>query len=110
MEHGAFYPPDSPDPDVREWKVFLGPRRMNGSEEFEMSLGIVKILVSKMTSSNVAVLQLDKPVRYRDYIQPVCMDISNTRSFPIGSQCWVAGWEKGSKSTGKGSSGFCVSC
>lgn len=110
MEHAVLYPPDSPNPDVREWSVFLGPRRVNGSEEFEMSLGVVNIILSQMTSSNIALLQLDKPVSYRDYIQPVCMDITNTRSFPIGSQCWVAGWEKGSKSRGKGISSFCVSC
>lgn len=74
---------------------------MDGSEEFEMSLGVVKITVSKMTSSNIALLQLAKKVSYGDYIQPVCVDISNARTFPVGSQCWVAGWGTGSKSTGK---------
>ncbi|GLD57420.1 uncharacterized protein AKAME5_000964700 [Lates japonicus] len=88
------------NPDVHEWNVFLGQQRVNGSEEFEMSLGVVNITVSKMTGSNIALLQLAKPVSYTDYIQPVCLDISNARSFPTGSSCWVAGWGKGSKSRG----------
>ncbi|XP_054454414.1 LOW QUALITY PROTEIN: uncharacterized protein LOC129091022 [Anoplopoma fimbria] len=85
------------NPDVSEWSVFLGQRLVDGSEEFETSLGVVKITVSKMTDFNIALLQLTKPVSFKDYIQPVCMDVSASRTFPIGSRCWVAGWEKGSK-------------
>ncbi|XP_022599093.1 uncharacterized protein LOC111220318 [Seriola dumerili] len=88
------------NPNVREWSVFLGHRRVNDFEEFEMSLDVVNITLSKMPGSNIALLQLDKPVSYSDYIQPACVDISNDRSFPIGSPCWVAGWGKGSKSRG----------
>nr|CBN81366.1 Serine protease 27 [Dicentrarchus labrax] len=95
----------TPKPDIREWSVFLGQRIVNGLEEFEMSLGLVNITVSKNTDSNIALVQLNKPVIYRDYIQPVCMDISNARSFPIGTRCWVAGWEKGSKSRGTDKAG-----
>ncbi len=86
----------------------MGHRGVNGPEEFEMSLGIVKITVSKMTTSNIALLQLSKPVSFTDYIQPVCMDITNSKSFPTGTQCWVAGWEKGDKSRGKGLLNYCV--
>ena len=100
----------SPNLDVNEWSLFVGQRLVNGVEEFEMSLGIVDIKVSKSASSNIALLQLAKPVSYKDYIQPVCVDISNTRSFPAGTQCWVAGWEKGSKSTGNDLSSFWFCC
>ncbi|KAI3365683.1 hypothetical protein L3Q82_010761 [Scortum barcoo] len=96
------------NPDVREWSVFLGHRGVNGSDEFEMSLGIVNIIVSTLTSSNIALLQLSKPVSFRDYIQPVCMDITNTKSFPIGTRCWVASWEKESKSRGKVRETVCI--
>lgn len=104
MQYGAIYPPDSSSPDVSEWSVFLGQRLVSGSEEFEMSLGVVNITVSKMTGSNIALLQLSKSVSYKDYIQPVCMDVGSDRTFPIGSQCWVAGWETGSKSRGE----YCI--
>lgn len=90
--------------------MFLGHKLVDSSEEFEMSLGVVKITLSKMTGSNIAVLQLAKPVSFKDYIQPVCVDSNNDRSFPIGSQCWVAGWGQGSKSRGMGSSNFFIYC
>ncbi|XP_029382869.1 transmembrane protease serine 9-like [Echeneis naucrates] len=86
------------NPDVREWKAFLGRKHENGFEEFEMSVNVEDITVSKMPGSNIALVQLDKPVSYSDYIQPVCLDMNNERSFPVGSQCWVAGWGRGIKS------------
>ncbi|KAG7227827.1 hypothetical protein INR49_013621, partial [Caranx melampygus] len=87
-------------PNAQEWKVYVGQKRVNGLEEFDMSVGVVNVTFSKMPGSSVALLQLDKPVSYSDYIQPACVDISNDRLFPIGSPCWVAGWEKGTNSTG----------
>lgn len=82
--------------------MYVGQKRVNGLEEFVMSVGVANVTLSKMPGSSVALLQLDKPVPYSDYIQPACVDISNDRSFPVGSPCWVAGWEKGSNSTGEG--------
>ncbi|XP_069011772.1 transmembrane protease serine 9-like [Embiotoca jacksoni] len=95
----------SPVPDVREWSVFLGQRLINGFEESEVFSGVVKITLSKMTGSNIALLQLAKPFSYRDYIQPVCLDTTNARFFPVGSQCWVAGWKNSSKNGGVGRAG-----
>ncbi|XP_026170760.1 transmembrane protease serine 9-like [Mastacembelus armatus] len=80
-----------PNPDVHEWRVFLGQQCVNGTEQFAVSLGVVNITLSKITGSNIALLQLEKSVSYGDYIQPVCVDLNNGRSFPIGSQCWVVG-------------------
>lgn len=62
-----------------------------------MSVGVVDITLSKATGSNVALLQLGKRVRFRDNIQPVCVDAGNSGSFPIGTRCWVAGWDGGSR-------------
>ncbi|XP_063337905.1 polyserase-2-like [Pelmatolapia mariae] len=87
-------------PNASEWNVFLGLRLVNGSEEFETSLGVLNITVSKMTGSNIALLQLFESVSFNNYIQPVCLDISDSRSFPIGSQCLVTGWENRNNSRG----------
>ncbi|XP_026017024.1 tryptase-2-like [Astatotilapia calliptera] len=46
-----------------------------------------------MTGSNIALLELFESVSFNNYIQPVCLDISDSKSFPIGSQCLVTGWE-----------------
>ncbi|XP_034426287.1 transmembrane protease serine 9-like isoform X2 [Hippoglossus hippoglossus] len=93
-------------PNVLEWRVFLGQRLVGSSEEFESSVGVVKIILSKFTGFNIAVLQLEKPVSYIDYIQPVCLDNHNDRSFFFGSQCWVPGWGKGSKNGGEDPSSY----
>ncbi|XP_041672047.1 transmembrane protease serine 9-like [Cheilinus undulatus] len=92
-------------PDVSEWTAYVGHKHVNGSEQFEMSLSVVNITVSKMTGSNIALLQLVKTVSFKDHIQPVCMDTSNTRTFPIGSQCWVPGWGEESKNRGTDKAG-----
>ncbi|XP_077959731.1 uncharacterized protein LOC120819052 isoform X3 [Gasterosteus aculeatus] len=84
----------SSNPDASEWTAFLGRSLVNVSGEFEISLGIVNITVSQLAGSNIGLLHLIEPVSYKDNIQPVCMDVAASRTFPIGSQCWVAGWEK----------------
>ncbi|XP_029978083.1 serine protease 27-like [Sphaeramia orbicularis] len=85
----------SSNPNVGDWTVFLGHQRVNQSEKFEMSLGVLKITLSQMAGSNIALLQLAKPVSYTDSIQPVCLDMSSVRTFQTGTQCWVAGWGEG---------------
>lgn len=92
--------PYSPIPDVSEWKVFVGPQIVDGVEVFETSVAVDRIIFSNLPGINIALLKLAKPVNYKDYIQPVCMDINNARSFPTGTSCWVAGWEKESVMTG----------
>ncbi|XP_058477765.1 serine protease 46-like [Solea solea] len=92
--------PQSSNPNVLEWTVFLGHQHINGSDKFDMSLAVVKIKFSELTGSNVAVLQLAKRVSFSDIVQPVCLDVNNDISFPVGSQCWMAGWGKGSKNRG----------
>lgn len=73
----------------------------NGLEVFETSVGVDRIIISNLPGHNVALLKLAEPINYQDYIQPVRMDISNARSFPAGTPCWVASWEKESVVTGK---------
>lgn len=101
IREDVHYPPFSRNPDVSKWIVFLGQRRVSGVEEFEASLSIVNIAISNMPGSNIALLQLAKPVGYNNYIQPLCVDLSSSISFPSGSRCWVAGWGKGNGSRGK---------
>ncbi|XP_026207703.1 polyserase-2-like [Anabas testudineus] len=95
-----------PNPNAKEWSVFLGQRHVNGSEEFATSLAVVNITMSNMTSSNIALLQLAQSDSYKDYIQSVCVDFNNDRYFPIGSRCWMVGWGKGSRSNGADKDGY----
>lgn len=81
--------------------MFVGPQTAKGFEFFEMSVDVDRIIVSNLPGINVALLKLAKSINFKDYIQPVCMDVNNDRSFPAGTPCWVPGWEKGNVSTGK---------
>ncbi|KAK5850783.1 hypothetical protein PBY51_001630 [Eleginops maclovinus] len=96
------------NPDEREWRVLLGPRLVNGTEEFVMTRGVKRIKLSGFMSSNIALLKLTKRASTGHFIQPVCMDISKARSFPVGTRCWVAGRDMGSRSgeTHKADSGL----
>lgn len=85
--------PNSSDPSVHEWSVFLGPEWVNRGKQFVASVAVRDITVSNMAGSNIALMQLSEPV---SSIQPVCLDLNEAISFP--SQCWVAGW--GSRNRG----------
>ena len=104
----SLHPADRPFPDASEWTVFPGQHLVKGMEKFEISLGVANITLSNMNGSNIALLHLVDPDNYRKYIQPVCVDINNERSLPVGSQCWVASWENESNGTGKALSRLCV--
>ena len=48
-------------------------------------------LVTGVMDWDMALLQLDKPVVYGDYVQPVCLP-DQGESFPTKSLCYLAGW------------------
>ncbi|XP_037135015.1 transmembrane protease serine 9-like isoform X2 [Syngnathus acus] len=81
-------------PTPGDWTAYLGQKFFNRVDEFEMSSTIDKIILSKLPGSNIAVLRLTKDVSLNDYLQPVCLDITDDVSFPVGTRCWTAGWGK----------------
>uniref|UniRef100_A0A2I4DBN4 Transmembrane protease serine 9 n=1 Tax=Austrofundulus limnaeus TaxID=52670 RepID=A0A2I4DBN4_AUSLI len=79
--------------NVSDWTIILGRLKQNGSNPFEVSLNVTNITMSNLTGTNIAVLNLSARPTLNNYIQPVCLD--NTRTFPVGSTCWAAGWSSG---------------
>ncbi|XP_028332996.1 tryptase gamma-like [Gouania willdenowi] len=79
----------SSSPDFREWTVNVGRQLSN---DFELSLSVTNISITNMSSSNIALIQLTKPVSFSDYVQPLCVDINDDLTFPSGTECWVTGW------------------
>nr|XP_023665274.1 transmembrane protease serine 9-like isoform X1 [Paramormyrops kingsleyae] len=67
--------------NISQWTVVLG---MN------VSLGVTNISLSSLTGANIALLRLATSVTLTNYIQPVCLDLSNT-VFTSGAKCWVTG-------------------
>ncbi|XP_051925272.1 uncharacterized protein LOC127603210 [Hippocampus zosterae] len=82
----------SPAPNASDWTAYLGQKVVNGVEEFQVFSPIVGIAVSELQGSNVAALKLREDVRFGDYLQPACLDISGAVVFPFGTRCWTAGW------------------
>ncbi|KAG7492140.1 hypothetical protein MATL_G00011380 [Megalops atlanticus] len=81
-------------PNASEWTVFLGRRKQNGSNPFEVSVDVYNITLSNLTGTNIAVLQLATKAEFTNYIQPVCLDLDNS-NIGVGTQCWVTGWGRG---------------
>uniref|UniRef100_A0A8C5N8F4 Peptidase S1 domain-containing protein n=1 Tax=Gouania willdenowi TaxID=441366 RepID=A0A8C5N8F4_GOUWI len=90
----------SSSPDFREWTVNVGRQLSN---DFELSLSVTNISITNMSSSNIALIQLTKPVSFSDYVQPLCVDINDDLTFPSGTECWVTGWLMESRRKRKGS-------
>lgn len=89
-----------------------GRGRAKCSEQYEVKLGAYKLLdlsdnivISRAkdpiinpgyqgyegSSGDIALLQLESPVLYTNYILPVCLPQSSVQ-FPAGTRCWVTGW------------------
>lgn len=57
---------------------------------------IKRIVANRMFSditydNDIAMLELDSPITYTDFIQPICIPES-THVFPVGKSIWVTGW------------------
>ncbi|XP_042559193.1 transmembrane protease serine 9-like [Clupea harengus] len=80
--------------NISGWTVLVGPQpQKNGPDAFLFSLAVANITLSNATSSsNIAVLQLESSVELSDYVQSLCMDLTDQRAFSVGSTCWVTGW------------------
>ncbi|XP_043654598.1 CLIP domain-containing serine protease B9 [Drosophila teissieri] len=57
--------------------------------------------IKQFTEADLALVRLDEPVRYTDYIVPICLwSTSNRMDLPQGHKSYVAGW--GPDETGTG--------
>lgn len=89
----VFFPSLSPA-NASHWSVVLGRLQQNGTNPFEVTLGVKSITFSNLTGDNVAVLALSGLPRLSDYIQPLCLD-TGTVDFLNNADCWLAGWGQG---------------
>ncbi|KAG7267942.1 hypothetical protein CRUP_017008, partial [Coryphaenoides rupestris] len=80
--------------NTSHWSVVLGRLQQNGSNLFEVTLGVINITISNLTGNNVAVLFLSGSPMISDYIQPLCMD-TGIIDFLNNTDCWLAGWGQG---------------
>uniref|UniRef100_A0A8D3DSI9 chymotrypsin n=1 Tax=Scophthalmus maximus TaxID=52904 RepID=A0A8D3DSI9_SCOMX len=78
------------------WQVSLGRQNLQGTNPNEVSTTVARIILhpnydSDTNNNDIALLRLSSPVKFTDYIRPVCLAASGS-VFNNGTDCWVTGW------------------
>lgn len=78
------------------WQVSLGRQNLQGNNPNEVSRSVARIILhpnydSDTLNNDVALLRLSSPVKFTDYIRPVCLAASGS-VFNKGTDSWVTGW------------------
>ncbi|XP_061446250.1 serine protease 27-like isoform X2 [Rhineura floridana] len=85
-----------PDGDPSQYSVMLGANKLENSWPYTQLIGVGDIIrnpryAGEATSGDIALVHLARPVRFTNYIIPICVPAANV-DFPAGMKCWVTGW------------------
>ncbi|XP_028430206.1 ST14 transmembrane serine protease matriptase a isoform X2 [Perca flavescens] len=78
------------------WEVYLGLHNQQTIGNAVVKRNLKQIIphpnYNKFTFDNdIALMELDIPVTYSDYIKPICLPAPQ-HDFPVGSTVWITGW------------------
>lgn len=78
------------------WEAYLGLHMQRNIGTMVAKRNLKKIIphpnYNDVTFDNdIALMELDSPVTYSDYIQPICLPAPQ-HEFPAGSTVWITGW------------------
>ncbi|KAL8176911.1 UNVERIFIED_CONTAM: hypothetical protein K2H54_040099 [Gekko kuhli] len=85
-----------PNSNPSQFNVLLGASSLENSWPHKLSIGVGEIIrnpryAGEATSGDIALVRLAQPVRFTNYIIPICLPAANVH-FPPGMKCWVTGW------------------
>ncbi|XP_031142871.1 ST14 transmembrane serine protease matriptase a isoform X2 [Sander lucioperca] len=78
------------------WEVYLGLHNQQTVGSAVVKRNLKQIIphpnYNHYTFDNdIALMELDSPVTYSDYIKPICLPAPQ-HDFPVGSTVWITGW------------------
>uniref|UniRef100_H3DFT8 Suppressor of tumorigenicity 14 protein homolog n=1 Tax=Tetraodon nigroviridis TaxID=99883 RepID=H3DFT8_TETNG len=78
------------------WEAYLGLHVQQNIKKSVVVRNLKRIIphpnYNEYTYDNdVALMELDSPVTYSDYIQPICLPAPQ-HDFPVGETVWITGW------------------
>ena len=82
--------------DNSGWRVSLGRQNLQSNNPNEVSSTVAEIVLhpaydSDTSNNDIALLRLSSPVKFTDYIRPVCLAAGDS-VFNSGTDSWVTGW------------------
>lgn len=78
------------------WEVYLGLHEQKKLESSVQKRNLKQVIAhpnyNKFTFDNdIALMELDSPVTYSDFIKPICLPAPQ-HEFPPGQSVWITGW------------------
>ncbi|KAJ8250904.1 hypothetical protein GJAV_G00214590 [Gymnothorax javanicus] len=82
--------------NLAEWFIYVGRQRQLGSNPNEVGIKVISITTHPSydtpdNDNDIALLELETPANFTDYILPVCLAASGS-TFHAGTNVWVTGF------------------
>ncbi|XP_032401257.1 ST14 transmembrane serine protease matriptase a [Xiphophorus hellerii] len=79
-----------------KWEIYLGLHDQQKIDKFVVKRKLKQIIPHPNYNPNtfdndIALMELDTPIEYSDYIQPICLPTADYK-IPAGQNVWITGW------------------
>ncbi|KAL1498247.1 hypothetical protein ABEB36_009077 [Hypothenemus hampei] len=78
-----------------EWTARFGVVRLSSTSPWEQERRIIGMVKSPVEGSTVALVRLDHPVNFNDFVRPICLPDDKNIAFTPSVHCTTLGWARG---------------